>query len=54
MGFFIMIFSAIGGVFLIGSGISCIKNKKRKIWSILSLSAGILLVLFAIWLGLPK
>lgn len=54
MGFFVMVFSAIIGVFLIAFGFSRAKNKKSKPWSIVAISIGIALVLFAIWLGLPK
>ena len=54
MGFIVMVLSAIIGIFLIALGFSCIKNKKRRLWNIVAISIGIVLVLFAIWLGLPK
>ncbi|MBZ4666730.1 hypothetical protein [Mahella sp.] len=54
MGFFVMIFSMIIGVFLIALGISLKKSKKSSFWNIVVSVIGIVLVLFAIWLGLPK
>lgn len=54
MGFFAMVFSMIIGVFLIALGISRKKIKKSIIPNIVMIVIGIVLVLFAIWLGLPK
>lgn len=54
MGFFAMLFSMILGVFLIALGTSRMKNKKSRLWMIVVIAIGIVLVLFAIWLGLPK
>lgn len=54
MGFIVMVLSAIIGIFLIALGFSGIKNKKSKLWNIITISIGIVLVLLAIWLGLPK
>lgn len=54
MGFIVMVLSAIIGIFLIALGFSGIKNKKRRLWNIVAILIGIVLVLFAIWLGLPK
>ncbi|MCM3054976.1 MULTISPECIES: DUF3953 domain-containing protein [Bacillaceae] len=54
MGFIVMVLSMIIGIFLIALGFSRIKNKKSRLWNIVAISAGIVLVLFAIWLGLPK
>ncbi len=54
MGFIIMVLSAIIGIFLIALGISGIKNKKNKLWNIIAVLIGMLLVCFAIWLGFPK
>lgn len=54
MGFIVMVLSMIIGIFLIALGFSRIKNKKSRLWNIVTISAGIVLVLFAIWLGLPK
>lgn len=54
MGFFAMLFSMIIGVLLIALGISRMKNKKSRLWNIVFIAIGIALVLFAIWLGLPK
>lgn len=54
MGFFAMVFSMIIGVFLIALGISHKKSKKSSLWNIVVIVIGIVLVLFAIWLGLPK
>lgn len=54
MGFIVMVLSAIIGIFLIVIGFSGIKNKKNRLWNIVVISIGIVLVLFAIWLGLPK
>lgn len=54
MGFFVMVFSMIIGVFLIALGFSRKRNKKRSVWNIVAILSGIVFVLFAIWLGLPK
>lgn len=54
MGFFAMLFSMIIGVFLIVLGISRMKHKKSILWNIVVIPIGIVLVLFAIWLGFPK
>jgi len=51
MGFFGMIASMIMGVFFIAFGIS---RRKRKVWPIILIALGIVLVLFAIYLGFPK
>lgn len=54
MGFFVMLFSLILGIFLIALGFSRIKSKKNKLGNIVVLAAGIVFVLVAVWLGLPK
>ncbi len=54
MGFFIMLFSMIAGIFLVVFAISRLKNNKGIIWNIVAIILGITLALFAIWLGLPK
>lgn len=54
MGFFAMVFSAIVGIFLIVLGCSRIKNKKSKLGNAAIILIGVVLVLFAIWLGFPK
>lgn len=54
MGFIVMVLSAIIGIFLTALGFSRIKNKKSRLWNIVATSIGIVFVLFAIWLGLPK
>ncbi|GFI24801.1 hypothetical protein IMSAGC011_03605 [Lachnospiraceae bacterium] len=54
MGFIVMVLSAIIGIFLIVLGFSGIKNKKSRLWNIIIILIGIVLVFFAIWLGLPK
>lgn len=51
MGFYIMVLSLLFGILLIVFGRSDIK---RQFWHKTSLVVGILLVLFAIYLGLPK
>ncbi len=51
MGFFAMIASMLLGVFFIAIGIS---RRKRKGWPIILIALGIVLVLFAIYLGWPK
>ncbi len=51
MGFFGMIASMLLGIFLIAFGIS---RRKHKVWSIILIVLGIVLVLFAIYLGFPK
>lgn len=51
MGFFVMIFSMLIGIVLIVSG--TFHRKKNKLWNYAILS-GIILVMFAVWLGLPK
>lgn len=54
MGFFVMLFSMIIGIFLIALGISRMKNKKSRLLNIIVIAIGIVLALLAIWLGLPK
>lgn len=54
MGFYVMVFSAIIDVFLIDFDFLVLKTKINKPWSIVAISIGIALVLFAVWLGLPK
>ncbi len=54
MGFIVMVLSAIIGIFLVALGFSGIKSKKNRLWNIVAISIGIALILFAIWLGLPK
>lgn len=49
-----MMLSAIIGIFLIALGFSRIKNIKNRFWNIVAISIGIVLVIFAIWLGFPK
>ncbi|WP_179853670.1 hypothetical protein [Lactobacillus apis] len=51
MGFYVMIFSMLIGIFLIASGIIRIK---RNSWYKILIAVGVLLVLFAIYLGFPK
>ena len=51
MGFFGMIASMLLGIFLIVFGISRIKH---KVLPIILIALGIVFVLFAIYLGLPK
>ncbi len=51
MGFFIMIISMLLGLFFITSGI--IRRKSNR-WYIILIALGIVLVLFAIYLGFPK
>lgn len=54
MGFFVMVLSAIIGIALIATGASHIKNQKNRMLNVVSILFGIVLVLLAIWLGLPK
>ena len=54
MGFIVMVLSAIIGIVLVIAGVTHIKNAKNKIWNIVSILVGIALVVFAVWLGLPK
>ena len=49
-----MLLSAIIGIFLIILGFYYIKNKKNSLWNMFAILIGIILVFFAIWLGLPK
>ncbi len=51
MGFFIMIISMLLGIFFITSGII---GKKSNLWHIILIALGIVLVLFALYLGFPK
>ncbi len=51
MGFFAMIASILLGIFFIVIGIS---SRKHKVWPIILIALGIVFVLFAIYLGLPK
>lgn len=51
MGFFVMVLSFLLGIFFVVLGIT---NKKGKARKILFTIIGIVLVLFAIYLGLPK
>lgn len=51
MGFFTMIISALLGIICIVSGIH---NRKKKNLNIFLISLGFILVIFAIYLGLPK
>lgn len=53
MGFIVMVLSAIIGIFLIAIGFLVLKIKSR-LWNIVAISIGIVLVLFAVWLGFPK
>lgn len=52
MGFFIMLLSFIVGIFFIALGF--IRKKDNKNLSIPIIFIGLILVIFAIWLGLPK
>lgn len=54
MGFIVMVLSAIVGIALITTGALHIKNQRNRIWNIIAIALGVVLVLFAIWLGLPK
>lgn len=54
MGFFVMVLSAVIGLFLIVLGFSRIKNTKSKLWNVVAILIGIVSVIFAIWLGHPK
>ncbi len=51
MGFFLMICSMLIGIVLIIYG--TFHRKENKLWNYAILS-GIILVIFAVWLGLPK
>ena len=51
MGFFTMVASMLLGIFFIALGIA---RKKHKEWSILLIALGIVFVLIAVYLGLPK
>lgn len=54
MGFYLMIGSMLLGLFALKIGFSNQKEKKVTLSSILTSFLGTALVLFAIWLGLPK
>ena len=54
MGFYLMIGSMLLGLFALKIGFSHLKEKKVTLSSILASCLGTVLVLFAIWLGLPK
>ncbi|WP_279080587.1 DUF6095 family protein [Lactobacillus apis] len=51
MGFYVMIFSMLIGIFLIALGII---RRKRNSWYKILIAVGVLLALFAIYLGFPK
>ena len=51
MGFYVMIFSMLIGIFLIALEIT---RRERNIWYKILIAVGVLLVLFAIYLGFPK
>lgn len=51
MGFFIMILSAFIGVILGGFGIA---RRKNHLQAALLISGGLILLGFAVWLGLPR
>ena len=51
MGFFAMIASMLLGIFFIVIGLS---RRKHKGWSIILITLGIVFVLIAVYLGLPK
>lgn len=51
MGFFAIVASMVLGIFFIAVGIS---RRKHKGWSIILIVLGVVLVLFAIYLGFPK
>lgn len=51
MGFFAMVASMVLGIFFIAVGIS---RRKHKGWPIILIALGVVLVLFAIYLGFPK
>lgn len=51
MGFFAMIMSMLLGILFIGLGIS---RRKQKVWLIILIALGIVFVLIAVYLGLPK
>jgi len=54
MGFIVMVLSMIIGIFLITLGFLDIKRKRNKLYTIITILTGMILVFFAIWLGLPK
>lgn len=54
MGFAAMVLSFIFGIILIILGISFIRKPKTKPVGILMIAVGIVLVMVAVWLGLPK
>lgn len=51
MGFFAMIASMLLGILFIAIGIS---RRKQKVWPIILIALGIVFVLVAVYLGLPK
>lgn len=51
MGFFIMVFSMLAGIFFIAIGFS---HRKNNNWHKISIVLGVILVFLAIYLGLPK
>ena len=54
MGFYLMIGSMLLGLFTLKIGFTHLKEKRFSLSSILTSCLGTALVLFAIWLGLPK
>ena len=51
MGFFAMVASMLLGILFIILGIS---RRKQKVWPIILIALGIVFVLIAVYLGLPK
>lgn len=54
MGFFVMVLSFIIGLLLIAFGFLSKKSQRSKLVNIISIVVGIGLILFAVWLGVPK
>lgn len=51
MGFFLMVISMLLGIFFIAIGV-CYRKSKR--WYVFSIVLGVVFVLFAVYLALPK
>lgn len=54
MGFFVMVISGLVGVFLVGFGAVRVKQRAANKATLLLGAAGLLLILFSVWLGWPK
>ena len=53
MGFFVMVFSMLLGILFVFISITRLRKSNKRL-AFIELLAGIVLILLAVWLGLPK